>query len=186
MWVEICRRILALFFIGIVIKLLDNEVDGDHRNEYTIGILNEIEQYKFPYGLIILTFAMLLDKEYSFGLFSSAYMVGMFNFVNRKLPLKIKSYQEIIILIIINLISISHKVFIHSFVIIILIQMLDDLLDIKYDAIYGYFNFANKYGIGEVSIVSVILITASIMISSVNTFLILSTWFFINYLYSRG
>lgn len=186
MWAEICKRVIAIFFIGIVIKLLDDEVDGDNKNKYSINMLNEIEQYKFPYGLAILAFAMLLEKEYAFSLFSSAYMVGMFNFANRKLPLKMKAYHEIIILIIINLIFISHKVFIHSFLIIILIQMLDDLLDIKHDSIYGYFNLANKYGKGEILIISIILTTVSIMISTTNTILILLTWFCINYLYSPG
>jgi len=185
LWVEICKRILAIFSIGIVIKLLDDEVDGDKKDKYSIDMLNELEQYKFPYGLIMLAFAMLLEKEYSFSLFSSAYMIGMFNFVNRKLPLKMKAYHEVIILIIINLGFISHAIFIHSFLIIILIQMLDDLLDMKHDSIYGYFNLANKYGKGEVLIISLILLTLSIMVSAANTILILLTWFFINYLYSK-
>jgi len=186
LWVEICKRVLAIFLIGIVIKLLDDEVDRDKKNKYSIDILNEIEQYKFPYGLIMLAFALVLEKEYSFSLFSSAYMIGMFNFANRKLPLKMKAYHEVIILIIVNLAFISHEIFIHSFLIIILIQMLDDLLDMKHDSIYGYFNLANKYGKGEILILSVILTTTSIMLSTVNTVLILSTWFYINHLYSKG
>lgn len=186
MWGEICKKILAFFLVGIVIKLLDDEVDGEKRNTYTMSIFNEIEQYKFPYGLVLIALAMLLEKNYSFSLFSSAYMIGMFNFMNRKLPLKIKAYQEIIILIIINFLLVPYKVFIHSFFIIVLIQMLDDILDMKYDSIYGFFNLANRYGKGEILITSVILGTICIMLYVTNTILIISVWFLINYLYSQS
>ncbi len=185
MLVEICKQTIAFFLIGIVIKLLDDEVDEDQNTKYSSSILNELQEYKYPYSLITLAFAMLLEKEYTFSLFSSAYMIGMFNFINRKLIFKLKSYHEIIILIIINLIFVPNEVFIHSFIIIILIQIFDDLLDMQQDYIYGYFNLANKYGKGEVLIISIVLITASIMLSPIYTVSILLVWLLINYLYSE-
>jgi len=87
--------------------------------------------------------------------------------------------------VIVNFLLINPKIFIHSFLIIILIQIIDDLLDTSYDLIYGYFNLANKYGKGEMLIISMILITASFMISVIDTSLILLICFCINYLYSE-
>lgn len=185
MLVEICKKTIAFFLIGIVIKLLDDEVDENENIKYSSSILNELQKYKYPYSLIILAFAMLLENQYTFSLFSSAYMIGMFNFINRKLIFKLKSYHEIIILIIINLIFVPNEVFIHSFIIIMLIQIFDDLLDMQQDYIYGYFNLANKYGKGEILLLSIILITISIMLSPIYTVLTLLVWLLINYLYSE-
>lgn len=187
MLVEIFKKLLGLFLVGIVIKLLDDEVDKETgiENRYKINLINELGKYKLPYGLILLSIAMVLETYYAFSLFSSAYIIGMFNFINRKLPLKVKAYHEIIIIVIINLVLIPYRIFFHSFIVIILIQALDDILDMKHDLTYGYFNFANKYGKGEMIIVSVILVTSSLMLSLENTSLILLTWFCINYLYSE-
>lgn len=185
MWVEIFKKSIALFFIGIVIKLLDDEVDRDSgiEGKYRINLINEINQYSFPYALLLLALAMLLEGHYSFSLFTSAYMIGMFNFFKRTLPTKMKAYQETMILIIINLILIPHRIFMNSFLVILLIQVLDDLIDADYDLKYGYFNLANKYGKGEMLIFSIILITISFMLSFLNTTLILLNWICINYLY---
>lgn len=185
MLVEIFKKVTAFFFIGVVIKSLDDDVDEDQNIKYSISVLNKLAKYKYPYSLIMLALAMLIEKEYIFSLFSSAYMIGMFHFISRKLALKLKSYHEIIILILVNLIFVPYKVFIHSFVVIMLIQLFDDLIDMKYDFIHGYFNLANKYGKGEMLITSIILTTVCIMLSAIHTTLILLVWILINNLYSN-
>ncbi|SDK49337.1 hypothetical protein [Natronincola ferrireducens] len=186
MFLEIFKTFIAVFLLGIVIKLLDDEVDGDKvlKAVYS-SIYKDISAYKLPYSLLFVSLTMLLQPHLVFSLFTSAYMIGMFDFPNKKLPLKLKSYQEIGIIIVLNLFLIPLEIFFLSFTIILLIQLIDDLLDYKYDFKYGYKNYVNKFGKGEIIITSCILLLLCLILSWINTIIILSSNFFINYLYAR-
>ncbi len=186
MWVEIFKRYIALFLLGFVIKLLDDEVDQDEnlRKLPRSQMLREVQFFKLPYCLLFLSIAMMLDTPYSFALFSSAYITGMFHVSTQRLPFKLKSYQEIVIVFLINILLVPIGVFFNCLFLIVIIQFLDDLMDMNYDFTYGYFNYANRFGKGEVILVILIFLVASIMLSWVNTLIILPTGIFINYLYS--
>ncbi|MBM7613838.1 hypothetical protein [Alkaliphilus hydrothermalis] len=186
MWVEIFKRYFAVLLMGVVIKLLDDEVDQDEalRGLPESQLLRDLQRFKLPYSLFFLALAMVLDTNYSFGLFSSAYILGMFHIPQQRLPLKLKSYQETLVVVALNLILIPFGVFFQSFFIVTILQLIDDILDEEYDSTYGYFNFVKRYGRMEVTLVIAILTVASFMISWVNTLVILPTGIFINYLYS--
>ncbi|WP_026477846.1 hypothetical protein [Alkaliphilus transvaalensis] len=186
MWLEIFKRYISVFLLGIVIKLLDDEVDQDQelRGMPDNQVLRELQLYKLPYSLLFLSIAMILDPHYSFALFSGAYITGMFHITNQRLPLKLKSYQEIILITLLNILLLPIDVFFHGMFLIFIIQLLDDLLDLDYDITYGYFNYVHSFGKVEVGILILIFIIASFMLSWVNTLIILPLGILINYLYS--
>lgn len=177
MWLEIFKRYIAVFLIGNIIKWLDDEVDGN-TSRYKF-----LKEGKYPYSLLILSLALLLDTHYSFSLFTAAYMIGMFHIPLQRLPFGLKSYQEIIILVLISILLVPIDIFLHSMVLIFCIQLLDDIYDYHYDFKMGYHNYAIKYGRGEVIISILLLISAALMLSWINTLIILPVAIFINYLY---
>lgn len=177
---------MAVFLIGFVIKWLDDEVDFKEEAIISKNSTIKAQEYKLPYCLLFLSLAMLLDTYYSFALFTSAYIIGMFDIPFQKLPFGLKSYQEIIFILIINIMFVPIKTFIHSLTLILIIQLVDDLIDFYYDKRYGFKNFAVKFGRGEVLIATFILAVMSLMLSLVNTIIVLPVAFFINYLYLRG
>ncbi|SCZ01075.1 hypothetical protein [Alkaliphilus peptidifermentans] len=185
MWVEIFKRYIAVLLIGFVIKWLDDEVDFKEEAAIDKKKLLNIFDCKLPYCLLFLALAMMLDTYYSFSLFTAAYIIGMFQIPLQRLPFGLKSYQEIIILIIINTLFVPIDIFIHALILIFTIQLLDDIVDFNYDKKYSFKNYAVKFGKGEVIIFILILLVAAIMLNWINTLIILPVAIFINYLYSR-
>ncbi|ABR48691.1 hypothetical protein Amet_2538 [Alkaliphilus metalliredigens QYMF] len=182
MWGEIVRRYIAIFLIGVIIKILDDEIDQDfyHKGHFYL----EIMKHRLPYCLLFMSMAMILDPFYSFGLFTSAYALGMFRKLNLMLPSQLKSYQELLLIIFINLLLIPVWIFLHSMIIIMIIQLMDDLMDCYYDRKYGFPNLVNSFGKVEVSITILILVVISFMMSWINTLIIIPVAILINYLYS--
>lgn len=174
-----------MLFLGVVIKFLDDEVDQDRHFKKYSEFHKELMQYRYPYGLLFLAIAMVLDTSYTFSLFTSAYMIGMFHFPKQELPLRLKAYEEIFIIVILNIILVPFLTFLHSLVIIILIQLIDDFLDCNYDMKYGYHNYAIQFGKGEVLLAGSIFFVLAMIMSWVNTLVILPTGILINYLYSK-
>lgn len=186
MFLEILGKSFGVLLIGIVIKLLDDEIDEDKLNKKLQSKLyRDVMDYKLSYCLLFLAIAMLLESHLVFSLFSSAYMIGMFHLPQQRLPLKLKGYEEIIVIACINLFLIPFNTFVIAFLSILLIQLLDDLQDKEYDFKYGFRNYVNKYGKGEVILGSSILFIACIMISFINTMIIISSSFLIKYLYAK-
>lgn len=186
MLLEIFKSYISLLLLGLVIKLLDDAVDGDEKlKKYNNNTYLQLIEYKFPYCLLFLSLAMVLTPEISFSLFTSAYMIGMFHFSNKKLPLQLKGYHEIIILIILNLLLVEVRVFTLAFTSMLLIQLVDDIMDHQYDLKYGYKNFVNKFGKGEIIIFSNILLVLCFMLCWIGSIVIFSSSFIINYLYSK-
>lgn len=173
-----------MILTGLVIKLLDDEVDQD-QPPATLKVLRELRRYKLPYCLLFFGVAMLLDSSYSFSLFASAYIIGMFPMKGQMLPLKLKAYQENLLILGISLLLIPFTQFLHGLLIIFLIQLVDDLFDMEYDQIYGYHNYCLRFGRGEVMIFSIILLITVFIINWMNTFIVLPAAFMINYLYCQ-
>ncbi len=183
MWAEICKRYVAVIFIGLVIKLLDDEVDQDQVS--VSRAIQGLQKFKLPYCLLFLGVAMTLDRAYSFSLFSSAYIIGMFPMGGQLLPLKLKAYQEALLVMTASLLLIPFFSLLHGFLIILLIQLIDDIFDISYDQVYGYHNYCIKFGRGEVIIFCGILFVGVFLINWINTVIVLPTAFLINYLYHQ-
>ncbi|SES69825.1 hypothetical protein SAMN05660297_00290 [Natronincola peptidivorans] len=186
MYLELFNKYIGLLLLGVVIKLLDDEVDEDTKDKIAESkIYANLSQYKLPYSLLFLSLAMLLQPHLVFSIFTSAYIIGMFYFPHQILPLKLKAYQEMIILILLNIIFIPPNIFAIAFLSILLIQFIDDLLDYQYDFKYGYKNYVNNLGLGEIVIASSILLIICFIISWTNTITILTSSFLVNYLYDK-
>jgi len=177
LWLGIFKRYLAVFLVGNIIKWLDDEVDGNS------SVYKFLKGGKYAYSLLILAIALLLDTPYTFSLFTSAYMIGMFHIPMQRLPFGLKSYHEIIVVGIINILLVPIEIFALSLILIFSIQLIDDIFDQRHDSKMGFHNYVNQFGKGEVIIFSLLLILSALMISWIDTLIILPVAIFINYLY---
>lgn len=184
MWLEMLKRYIAILIIGVIIRELNKEAEGYRDSGLMIKkLLARLRPNYFSYSILILSVAMLLDGYHSFTLLSSAYIIVSLK--NREYTaLKLKPYQESIIIAIVNLLLAPAPIFLHSLLMMMILQLGEDLLQLEYDLMYGYTNFVLKYGKIEVVLAIGILLITGFMISWINTLIILPAIFMINYLYS--
>lgn len=151
-------KIITCTLLGIVIEVLDDYIDGDIENTMILDLsLHSGNKAILPYCLILFAIATGFNVEYGVTLMSSCYIVGMFYDLNLKLPSKIKSYHESIIIFLVNVFLFSLLSFLTSLLIIFLIQLFDDIRDMKWDKKYGFKNYANRFGKVEVILVALII-----------------------------
>ncbi|MTI48125.1 hypothetical protein [Sporosalibacterium faouarense] len=154
------KYIIAVLLTGVVIKLMDDYIDLDQEGDSFL--VNNMNRGLLPYSLIILSMACSLDIKVTVSLISSAYMVGMFKDGNRKLSFKLKGYQESLIIAVIFSLLLGFHELLSSLVIISIIQLTDDIIDIRKDRYFNNKNFILEFGFIEVILLNLILILAAL------------------------
>ncbi|WP_162138483.1 hypothetical protein [Caldisalinibacter kiritimatiensis] len=119
------------------------------------------------YCLIIFSFSCLLNAKLAVSLFISSYIIGMFSNINRTLPLGLKGYHESIIVTILGILLIGYKEMLSSFILILIIQLIDDYIDMSKDIRYKSHNFVIILGKVESTLVIIILLLIEYKLSIV-------------------
>jgi hypothetical protein len=153
----------AIFLTAFTIKLVDDFLDNDAGIFTTL--INKMKSGILPYAIVIMSFAFIIEPKTSVSLFLSAYIIGMFNDLNRILTFGLKGYQETIVVGVLGLLLIGMSEMISSLIIIFILQLLDDLVDYRKDKIMGKYNLAIKFGKIEVEIFIIILLLIAVKIS---------------------
>lgn len=179
---SVIYKILSSILLGGVVKILDDYLDDDANYEF---INLSINKGVLPYCLMIFALSAAFNDEYAVTLFSSCYIVGMFHDFNLALPSKLKSYHEIIIVIILNALLYNLLSIITSLLVILLIQFVDDIRDIKWDKKYGFKNFALKFGKIETILLSLIIFIVLILSDMEKAFIVLGSYIFIDFLFNK-
>lgn len=182
---SIIHKMIASIMVGFVIKLLDDYIDDDSKFIYNNSLIDRLGKGIVPYSMIIFSIGAGIDIEYSVTLMSACYMVGMFHDLYMKLPTGLRGYQESIILLFLNTYLFSFKIIITSLVVILLIQFIDDLVDMKWDKKYGYKNFANRFGKVEIIVTSIINIILLILLDVEKLFVIVCAYFVVSLIYKK-
>jgi hypothetical protein len=162
---------ISIFLCGLSIKFLDELID-ENRVEY------------IPYIMCFLCISSVIWNE-SISLFFSSYIVGMFHDENLKLISGLKSYQEQILVCVLSLLLVGIYGTISSLMIICMIQLLDDLTDLKDDMQSGKKNWVLKFGKVEVMISSLIFLSISVYLSIFKTIVCIISASIISYLFNK-
>jgi hypothetical protein len=142
----IIQKSLAIFLTGLVIKLMDDYLDQEidrANNRYSWAM--KLETRIVPYTLLILSLAMFFDYKLSIALLWASYIVGM-GVSTDNLAVGLKTYQEVIILLMIGFFILDIKQFLFSLVIILFIQASDDYIDYHREKYISSDNFINYLG----------------------------------------
>lgn len=157
------NKFFAVFFLGFAIKILDDFLD-DNENAGIRAIM--------PYSLLLLSVSALLDLS-SISLFLSSYIIGMFKDFKLKLPSGFFSWGESVFVYILGMLFLGFKEITASISIIIFIQLIDDLIDYKYDKMVGQKNYAIKYGSIETALIGVVFLSAALMMDFSKTIIVI-------------
>ncbi|NLZ54952.1 MAG: hypothetical protein GX892_17765, partial [Thermoanaerobacteraceae bacterium] len=98
------KKVVSIFFTGIVIKIMDDYLDQD------IDIIDKqpnlyiaLEYGGLPYVLLLLSFAIMLDFAAALSLFFSSFAVGMAGKLTAKMPSGLYGYHESLIVVLLGL-----------------------------------------------------------------------------------
>ncbi len=160
-------------FIGVVIKYMDDLTDGDATKDY------------FPYYLLLTSCAILLDKNVAIPSLWAAYAIGMADKLKVHYIFNLTGITEGIIVLLAGLFVFGPINFAYYIILMLFVNLTDDLIDFSTDD-FGK-NFARKYGVIEISIVSVNLLLLLFYLNYQYTFLSLIAYTGIQlYYFYRG
>ncbi|MBM7624121.1 hypothetical protein [Sporohalobacter salinus] len=155
------RDFLAVFFVGMSIKLMDDYLDqiiDKLENKKTLAL--KWGRATLPYALLFFSLAAVFNYSWTISLFWVSYILGMGYDITDKLPTGIKAYQESLFLLLIAIYVLSIENLLSSLSIIVGIQLIDDLIDIKHDNQVYRNNFV--YLLGEQYVIFLLIIVLSI------------------------
>lgn len=151
---------LAVLFTGISIKLMDDYLDQ---------ILDRLENKKtlalrwgratLPYALLSFSLAAAFNYSWAVSLFWASYILGMGYDLTDELPTGLKAYQESLLLLLIGVYILSIKNFLSSLFIMTGIQLIDDLIDLKYDEQIYRNNSVHLLGKRQVSLLLIAVLS---------------------------
>ena len=163
---------ISIFLCGLSIKLLDELID-ENKASY------------IPYMMCFLCLSLLVWKE-SGSLLLSSYIIGMFHDEGLKLISGLKSYSEQIIVFALSFLLFGIYVTISSLVIICMIQLLDDLIDVKDDIQSGKKNWVLILGKVEVIILIFVFLLFSVYFNIFKTIVCIISTLIISYLFNKN
>lgn len=153
--VYLLRKILCIFLTGLVIKIMDDYIDQDIdvlKKESNLYIA--LEYGGLPYGLLLLSLAIILDFPTALSLFFSSFAVGMAGVQSAKMPSGLYGFQESLLVVFFGIFLFKSEM-LSSLFIIVTIQLWDDFLDYENDKISKK-NFAFLLGKVECLLLAII------------------------------
>ncbi|WP_148217685.1 hypothetical protein [Acetohalobium arabaticum] len=86
-----------------------------------------------PYTLLSFSLAVVFNYSWAVSLFWASYILGMGYDLTDELPTGLKAYQESLLLLLIGIYILPIENFLSSLSVMVGIQLIDDLIDLKYD-----------------------------------------------------
>lgn len=143
----------AVIFAALSIKLVDDYLDQDIDTKNFATILGNGTAV---YALLFYAFAAAINSNVSLGLFLASYALGMFNDLKSIFPSRLSGWQEIIIVIAIGAYFLTFKDIFFYLTFVLVVQLVDDLIDIKQDASAGHRNLVYKLGMLESVVICIL------------------------------
>ncbi|UOF89530.1 hypothetical protein LSG31_16780 [Fodinisporobacter ferrooxydans] len=176
-WYSFISTFAALVLVGMVIKVMDDALDIEYDTflgKRTLPV--RLGRATLPYCLMILAIAIYLQPPTTLSLFMASYIIGMGHDFREKMPSQIRGWAESAIAVVLMLLLVGWNIAFWSIAIMIVIQLLDDLSDIRDDVKTGQRNFAVRFGILEVTFVLLIAFAIAVLLSPLQSvFVLLAT-----------
>lgn len=141
---------LAVLLTGCVVKLMDDYLDQDFdvlRGKRSLT--RHLGIGTMAYTLLIFAIAVSLNWRISVAFFLAAYMTGMVYEFNTKYILGLTGWQEICIIFLLSCSIVGLVYTLASLFVLLFIQIADDWLDTKDDALTGQRNSVQVMGLTE-------------------------------------
>jgi len=147
---------------SVAVKLTDDYLDQDIDTAvHSINWAQRLGPGTMVYAMLFLALSASLNASVSLSLFFSCYVVGMFNDMSRVFPSKLTGYQESLLLFVLGVMIFGWQVMTFSFLFILSVQLIDDILDIHLDRLSGQRNLAHRFGTVECLLAAIIALLLS-------------------------
>ncbi len=179
------KNILSIFFTGCVIKLMDDYMDQDYDaliNKSNIS--KDLGYGVVPYVLLLFSIACAFNVTIAVSLFLASFCIGMFGFLQARMPSGFSGYMESVAAIITGLLFFGVKTMISSICIIAAVQLMDDCIDLNTDIISKK-NLAFVFGKIECIIMSIILFLCAVYLEPAKAIITMILAPFILYIIER-
>jgi 4-hydroxybenzoate polyprenyltransferase len=153
---------LAVILCAAAVKLLDDWLDRD--DDRTAGRNNWAAMLgpgATVYAALLLAMAAALSTHISLALFFASYCIGMFNDFSRRLPSRLRGWQESLLVCGFGAVILGWHVMLFSLMFIAAVQLLDDCLDLTADQRAGLKNLAVRFGPVECLLAGLLLLLAA-------------------------
>jgi 1,4-dihydroxy-2-naphthoate octaprenyltransferase len=166
-WSAVGPTLVSFFCIiltGLVIKLMDDVMDMEY--DTLLGkktLAHTLGRAALPYGLLGFGIAVYLRPSVTIALFLASYVIGMGHELRERMPTKLTGWMEsgIAIVVMIGLTGVELTSW--AICIMVVIQLLDDISDMRDDAKTGQRNYAVRFGIVEMAFVLLIAFAISVL-----------------------
>lgn len=170
MFVDIYKHVadfMAVLLTGCVVKLMDDYLDQEFdvlRGKRSLA--RHLGIGTMAYALIIFAVAVSLNWQISVALFFAAYMTGMVYEFNAKYILGLSGWQEICIVLLLSWCTVGAVYTFTSVFVLLFIQIVDDWLDTKNDALTGQRNSVHILGLTEAWICGLIFLLLAVYVDA--------------------
>ena len=178
----ILKNGLAVIFIGLVIKLMDDYLDQeiDRLNERD-SLAVKLNRGILPYSLLLFSGAVLCNYKLAISLLWASYIVGMG--INKKdSSFYFADYYELPLLLLIGFLCLDKGQFLFSLLIILSIQAGDDYIDYYQEKYINRDNFVNYLGKMGTIMITFFSLAASLYLNMQLSLLIVSSSILINFI----
>lgn len=157
------KDLLSFLFIGIVIKIMDDYLDQElDKLTEQWNICNTLGRGVLPYSLVFMVLALYFNLSEGLSFFWASYSLGMTSNLKEKLPSKLLAWQESLLAFIISITLSSFFTTISSFILIFLIQIIDDYIDYSSDVLPQQTNLIFNLGRINCLVITLILLLLAI------------------------
>ncbi len=171
---QLLNDITVIFLTGLVIKLMDDYLDQEiDRLNNRSSLAIKLQRGIVPYSLILISFAVLINYRLTISLFWSSYIVGM-GIDNDNLPTGLKSYQEVLIMLVLGFVVLDYKLFLFALMIILFVQLVDDYIDFHLEEYLNQTNYLNYLGEVGTILLAVISLLIALWINWQRSILVIS------------
>lgn len=173
-WYSWLIELIGIVLAGIAIKCMDDLLDIEY--DQCVGrqtLAAKLGKATLPYALLLLGIGVYLAKDYALVLFLASYAIGMGHDLHEKMPTKLPGWAEGLVAGVIGMILAGPLTMIWGLMMIGGIQFLDDLMDIYKDTQSGQRNAAVRFGVVEITLLTVICFLVAILLSPKDSVLVL-------------
>ncbi|QQE80975.1 hypothetical protein [Alicyclobacillus sp. SO9] len=181
-WLEWIRPCVALFLMGLTVKLIDDGLDRDYdKARGHISIAVKLGRGLSAYTALTALVAAWMNLSIALAVFFGSYAAGMFKDWREPLPTRVPAWVEIVIVAILAVVMLNWQLAVWGIAMMSTIDWLDDVMDAARDEKTGQFNLANKFGLIEALILILIALSVAVFTNVKLTALTLITLPFVDW-----
>jgi len=168
---EACRDILALFSIGLAIKLMDDHLDREEADGARLPLAARLGRGVCAYTVLSYALAAWLKPSWAWTLFLASYACGMLGSGAWRLPSGLPGWLETVLAFALGVTAAGWREMASSTAFVMGVQLWDDVVDFARDRYLTRANLAQRWGRVEAALAGTALLFIALFLAAAKTLL---------------